>query len=174
MYLVSIYFDEKTNNRIKNYMKEVVKSSGNAFMTENHVPPHITISAFETLEEENAKKALDDTVTGISQGEIQWVTVGTFPTVIFIQPVLNAYLHKISTKVYEAVKVLPDTSVHKYYRPFAWLPHATIGKQLSKEELLQAFDALQKSFGIFESKVVRMELAKKNPYMGITGMITFL
>ena len=48
MYLISIYFDEKTNNRMQSYIKQVAKRSGNTFMTEKNVPPHLTISAFET------------------------------------------------------------------------------------------------------------------------------
>ena len=48
MYLVSIYFDEKTTSRIQGYITQVAKRSGNPFMIEKNVPPHLTISAFET------------------------------------------------------------------------------------------------------------------------------
>ena len=33
----------------------------------------------------------------------------------------------------------------------------------------KAFDVLQKSFGMFEGKIVRIELAKKNPYRVIAS-----
>ena len=52
----------------------------------------------------------------------------------------------------------------KYYKPFSWLPHTTIAKQLSEQEMQTAFPILSKSFGMFEGDVVRIELAKKSPY----------
>ena len=51
MYLISIYFDEKTNRRIQQYIDKVAEKTGNAFMLDGQVPPHITISAFETQNE---------------------------------------------------------------------------------------------------------------------------
>ena len=47
MYFISLYFDRKTNERIQRYIDKAAEMSGNRFMTENRVPPHITVSAFE-------------------------------------------------------------------------------------------------------------------------------
>lgn len=171
MYLISLYFDKKSENQIQSYINDVAKQCGNTFMVDNNVPPHITISAFETLHEESVLEALKFAISNIRRNKIEWVTVGTFPTVIFIQPVLNEYLHNLSTTIYESIATVPNTKVSKYYRPFSWLPHATIGKQLSEEEMRNAFDVLQKSFGMFEGEVVRIELAKKNPYRVIVSWI---
>ena len=169
MYLISVYFDKKTEHRIQSYINDVAKESGNVFMMENNVPAHITISAFETLHEEKVLNSLNHVMEEFSRNKIEWVTVGTFPTVIFIQPVLNEYLHNLSVALYEAINSIPDTKVSKYYKPFSWLPHATIAKQLSEEEMRKAFYVLQKSFGVFEGEVVRIELAKKNPYRVIAS-----
>ena len=48
MYLISIYFDEKTENWIKKYIENVAVKTGNGFMLDNKVPPHITIASFVT------------------------------------------------------------------------------------------------------------------------------
>lgn len=169
MYLISLYFDDKSENQIQSYINDVAKRCGNTFMIDNKVPPHITLSAFETLHEENVLKALESAISNIKCNKIEWVTVGTFPTVIFIQPVLNEYLHNMSTVIYESISSVPDTKVSKYYKPFSWLPHATIGKQLSEDEMRNAFDVLQKSFGLIEGTVVRIELAKKSPFKVIAS-----
>lgn len=47
MYLISVYFDEHTNKRINRYMNRIAEQTGNTFMTENNVPPHLTISSVE-------------------------------------------------------------------------------------------------------------------------------
>ena len=169
MYLISVYFDIKTENRIQSYINDVSFACGNGFMVDNQVPPHITISAFETMNEEKVVEVLENALSNIRQNKIEWVTVGAFPTVIFIQPVLNEYLHNLSSTIYNGIRNVPDTKISKYYKPFSWLPHATIAKQLSEAEMKKAFDVLQKSFGMFEGKIVRIELAKKNPYRVIAS-----
>lgn len=198
MYLISIYFDEKTNKRIQGYMDGVASATGNCFMTGNRVPPHITVSAFETKDEEGllqCMKALEEkleswmprkpdmesgagkdkvTMTRAENrqaGMLEWVTVGQFfPSVMYVAPVLNSYLHELSVMVYESIGELEGVAVSKYYRPLHWLPHCTIGKTLTKEEMQTAFGALQNQFGVFTGNVVRIELAKKNPYRVIWGM----
>ena len=164
MYLISIYFDEKTNNRIKGYMNEVAEQSGNTFMINNQVPPHITVSAFETLQEDEIINALNGVLKNLHKSNIEWVTVGTFPTVIFIQSVLNEYLHNLSSVIYENIENIPETKISRFYKPFSWIPHATIAKQLSEYEMKKAFETLQETFGMFEGEIVKVELAKKNPY----------
>lgn len=169
MYLVSVYFDVKTENRIREYINLVSKEAQNYFMIENNVPPHITISALETLKEDEITDALDNVLSDILRNKIEWVTVGAFPAVIYIQPVLNEYLHNLSSAIYDAVANVPNTKVSKYYKPFSWLPHVTIAKQLSEEEMTKAFETLRKSFGMFQGEVVKIELAKKKPYRVIAS-----
>ena len=43
MYLVSVYFDDKSNKIISDYINKIAQKTGNTFMTDNHVPPHLTI-----------------------------------------------------------------------------------------------------------------------------------
>lgn len=87
--------------------------------------------------------------------------------VIYMTPVLNAYLHGLSKLVYDKLSVLEGVDISSHYRPFQWLPHTTIAKKLSKEEMLVAFEILQNGFGMFEGEVVRMGLAKPNPHRDI-------
>lgn len=165
MYLVSIYFDEKTTSRMQGYITQVAKRSGNPFMIEKNVPPHLTISAFETRSEDQVISLFEETRDMFQSGEIIWCSVGAFfPYVLYLSPVLNTYLQELSEKVYKELLKIEDVKVHKCYRPMQWVPHATIGKKLSKEEMLAAFQVLQEQFGVFSSRVVRIGLAKTNPY----------
>ena len=52
MYLVSVYFDDKSNKIISDYINKIAQKTGNTFMTDNHVPPHLTIMSVEAREEE--------------------------------------------------------------------------------------------------------------------------
>ena len=55
MYLISLYFDDVTNERIQSYMNQIAKRTGNDVMLADKVPPHITLSAFETTQESEAE-----------------------------------------------------------------------------------------------------------------------
>lgn len=165
MYLVSIYFDEKTNNRMQSYIKQVAKRSGNTFMTENKVPPHLTISAFEARDEKAVLALLEKKKEMLQGGELTWCSVGAFfPHVIYAALVLNEYLQSLSEKLYELLIEIDGINIHRCYRPMQWFPHTTIGKKLSREEMLAAFQVMQEQFGMFSGSAVRIGLARTNPY----------
>lgn len=56
MYYISIYFDQKATNRLQDYINQVAKKSGNTFMSDQNVPPHITISAFASKMKKKSSK----------------------------------------------------------------------------------------------------------------------
>lgn len=165
MYLVSIYFDEKTNKNIQNLITKVAKKTGNDFMIEGKVPPHITISAFETKQEAEVLGRLSAVANSLEQGKLRWVSVGTFlPNVIFIAPVLNEYLQNMTQDIYGKMESVDETIMNPFYRPYQWVPHTTIGKLMSKEQLQDAFGILHEQFVPFEGTVTKIGLAKTNPY----------
>lgn len=168
MYLISIYFDEKTNKKIQQYINQVAEKTGNTFMLDGNVPPHITISAFETRQEEKVIEVLEKVVQNLTPGKLQWASVGQFfPYVIFLAPVLNEYLHELSVQIYDALSQVEDIMISPYYQPLQWMPHATIAKKLTKEEMQIAFQVMQNSFGMFEGEIVRIGVAKPNPHRDI-------
>ncbi|MBQ8558396.1 MAG: 2'-5' RNA ligase family protein [Tyzzerella sp.] len=170
MYLVSIYFNEKTNKRIQQYINKVAEHTGNQYMIEEKVPPHITISAFETTQEEEAILKLEEVVKKLKCGKLTLASVGQFfPYVMYVTPVLNEYLHEMAVMVGAALSQMDKVKISPYYQPFQWLPHVTIGKKLTKEEMQIAFEIIQNSFGAFEGEVVKIGLAKPNPHRDIVS-----
>lgn len=168
MYLISVYFDEKTEKKIKGYMNRIAKHTGNAAMIEGKVPPHITISAFGVDSEEQAQVVFEKVSEKIRSGLIEWVSVAAFfPQVIYLSPVLNEYLHGISEITYKEVIQYEDVKLKGHYEPFAWMPHGTLAKHLTETQMRDAFKVMQKEFGPFQSKVVKIGLAQTNPYKNI-------
>ena len=172
MYLISVYFDEKTNRILQRYMNQIAAKTGNTFMTDHHVPPHMTISAIEARSVELLRPVFLDLQGNIKQGKIRFVSVGQLlPYVMYATPVLNAYLQDISTQVYEAVKDIPEATASKYYRPLSWLPHVTLAKKLDKDQMLKALAVLQDSFALFEATVTEIGLAKVNPHEDVERFV---
>lgn len=165
MYLISVYFDEKTNRILQRYINQIAAKTGNTFMTDNHVPPHMTISAIEARSVQILKPVFSGLQGKIRQGKIQFVSVGQLlPYVMYVTPVLNEYLLDVSKQVYEAVKDISETTVSRYYQPLSWLPHVTVGKKLDKEQMIKALGVLQDGFTPFDATVTEIGLAKVNPH----------
>jgi len=170
MYLISIYFDEKTNRTIQQYIKKVAEQTGNTLMLDGNVPPHITISAFEAIDEQAAIDTMNCIVNKLHRGLLEWVSVGQFfPYVIFLSPVLNEYLHEMSVQITNGLEKTDKIKISPYYQPFHWLPHTTIGKTLSKKEMKVAFDVLQNNFSRFSGEALRIGLAKPTPHRDIAS-----
>lgn len=168
MYLISVYFDEHSNKILQRYIDQIALKTGNHFMTEHNVPPHMTISSIEARSVGILQPAFESLRGALKQGEIQFVSVGQLlPYVFYTIPVMNSYLLELSECIYEAFKEIPETSISRYYRPLSWLPHVTLGKTLGKEQMKKAFTVMQDSFSPFSAKVVEIGLAKVNPHEDI-------
>ena len=161
MYLISLYFDEKTNKIIESLMNSAAEKCGNTDMTQKHVPPHITLSVFESREKEDALVRCLDCVFGQTQAvKVKWVSVAAFfPQVLYLVPVLSESLHEFSVKTFKALENCRDTRIQECYRPFGWIPHTTVARRLSPDQMRNAFEALQTTFVPFEGMVVRIGLS---------------
>lgn len=174
-YLVSLYFDDKTNKQILKYMTAVAEATGNDYMLEHKVPPHITISSFE-VEESNLDavrqlvQKFNEVFQNASGGVVQWVGTGAFMTsALYLMPVLNQYLQNLMEDVYDVVSADKDIKKSKYYQPFQWLPHTTIGKKLDAVQLVKAFEVVQPDFKVITGNVIKIGLAKASPYEDIVA-----
>ena len=76
MYLISAYFDQRTTRILQKQIDRIARETGNTFMTQNHVPPHMTISAIEARNVEVLVPAMDALQGKIECGPVQFVSVG--------------------------------------------------------------------------------------------------
>lgn len=168
MYLISIYFDKQTDEKLRNLIQKVAKATDNTFMLNHQVPPHITVAAVETKHEEKLIARVEQIASQLKIGELKWVSVGSFSSqVLYVQPVLNEYLHHLSVVLSQELGQIEETICSPYYQPFSWLPHCTIGKQLTKNQVVQAFQILQNDFTPMDGHIVRIGIAKTNPHRDI-------
>ncbi|MCR5468243.1 MAG: 2'-5' RNA ligase family protein [Lachnospiraceae bacterium] len=165
MHLISLYFDEKSNQILQNHIDKIAEVTGNDFMTRFNVPPHLTLSSIEARSVEVLVPIFKSLEKKLEVGKIQFVSVGQLlPYVIYATPVLNKYLMELSETVYSAFSDIPETTVSKYYKPYSWLPHVTLGKTLDKDQMQKAFLCMQERFTPFEAEVTEIGLAKVNPH----------
>ena len=168
MYLVSLYFDDNTMKKIQGYINKVAKNSGNNFMVDNKVPPHITIAGFNSYNENEVIEVLDKIIKNLGVGDVIVPSIGILKSsVIYLAPVLNEYLHSLSLEINKGLSEVKNIEINKFYSPFNWMPHITIGKKLNREELFLGLEQLEKSFSIFNGSITKISLSKTNPYKDI-------
>lgn len=172
MYLISVYFDEKTNKQLQHMIELIAKQTGNFFMIENKVPPHMTISSIEARSVEELMPSFELIKDRVSSGPIQIVSVGQLlPYVLYATPVLNEYLMELLKTVFDAYKDLPNTTISRFYQPYSWLPHITLGKKLDKEQMRTAFEIVQDHFAPICGKIEEIGLSRVNPHEDVERII---
>lgn len=168
MYLISAYFDANTNKILQRYIDQIADQTGNRFMTENHVPPHMTISQIEARNVEVLMPYMQVLSGQLKKEEIRFVSVGMLlPYVLYATPVLNQYLQDLSLEIYKNFSEVAETTISNYYKPMSWLPHVTLGKTLSKEQMQIAVQIMQNNFAPFTAKITEFGLAKVNPHVDV-------
>lgn len=182
MYLISAYFDENTNKILKQLQQRIADKTGNDFMIRNNVMPHLTISAiearnvdvlipaFEKVCRERLQPLDEKGVVNINN-TINIVSVGQlFPRVIYAAPVLNEYMMNLSISIYNEFATIPETNISKFYQPYSWMPHITLGKCLDKEQMRQVFAVLQDLFMPIDGQIAKIGLSTVNPYREVLSV----
>lgn len=171
MYLITAYFDDKTNKILQRHIDKVAAITKNTFMTDNHVPPHMTVLSVEAKSAALLLPSFQRIAAQVTTGNITIATVGALlPYVIYVAPVYNEYLDQLIKTAYRCMPEDAKIHVSRYYRPMQWMPHITLGKKLDKEQMKQAFEVLQDSFQVMDARVVSLGLSRVNPHEDIAKM----
>ena len=168
MYLISAYFDAQSNKVLNRYIKQIAEKTENRFMLSHQVPPHMTVSQIEARSEEVLIAHFYKLQDELHKGSIEMASIGMMmPYVIYAMPVFNQYLLDLSMDVYCAFNQIDETKISKYYKPMSWIPHITLGKTLTKEQMLGAVGILQDGFVPMTAEITEIGLARVNPHEDI-------
>lgn len=160
-YAIVLYFDDRTNARIQNMIDKIAEATGNSYMTDNRIPPHITVG--DLFAEE--KPDISNLAEIIKGGEIRFDGLGCFePYVFYIEPEISDYLKSCNTALDEYIS---DTEheENKLYSPSNWQPHITLATKLDPEQLKRAFSLIELT--PFTGRAEKLALAKCDPYREI-------
>ena len=168
MYLISLYFDDNSNKVLQRYIDRIAKRTNNLFMTDNKVPPHMTISAIESKSIDVLIKPFEDICNKLHSSDIMFVSTGQLlPYVFYLAPVMNSYLADMSHVIYDEYSKTEDIRISRFYKPDSWLAHVTLAKTLTKEQMITALDVMQNEFSPFEAKITRIGLSRVNPHKDV-------
>lgn len=166
-YAIVVYFNESIEKKLNSLILEVAEKSGNNYMIEHSIPPHITLSLFhkENDDKEQILSIFDRNDLGLKNGTVFLASIGIFnPSVLFIAPIVNDYLIEIHSRVNSLLKNIIDIQFDKNYLHNQWVPHISIAVKLNDIELIKAFEASKNKFTVMEVEIDRIALAECNPY----------
>ncbi len=165
-YLISLYFDEQTNQWLSHLMKRISKKTGNDYMLAHQIPPHLTVAMLKSNDSTALSEKLRDFATSLSSENLTIASVGIFRTsVVFLQPVLNTYLSQLSLSIHHTFS--KEQADNSRCVPYQWIPHISLAKHLSPQQQLDAISILQSEHFPKQLKVCNIGLSKTNPYEDI-------
>lgn len=171
MYLITAYLDDKSTKELQNIIDEIAGATGNDFMTANNVMPHLSVSAFDERSEDAAMGLFGKMEEKLYADEVIIPCVGAFlPYVIYAEVVKNEFLLDMSKEIYDIIDSNGEARINKYYMPYNWIPHITLGKKLDKNEMQVAFSVAQDRFCPITARVTSFGLSKPNPLRNIRSI----
>jgi hypothetical protein len=83
-YAVTLEFDEETENKIQELIDEVAKKTGCDYMKQSNIPPHVTVSALISDDEEALLLEIENIAELMNKDYIWFANIGVFnPLVIY-------------------------------------------------------------------------------------------
>ena len=144
---------------------EVAKVTGCDYMKLSKIPPHVTVSALISDNEEALLSEMESIAETMTKDFIWFANIGVFnPFVVYLGPVMNEFLQNTCRTVNERLLQYADVGNRGRYLPNQWVPHAAIAVKLTPETLKEAFAIVQEKFRPFEATVERIVLVKAEPY----------
>ena len=164
-YAVTLEFDEETENKIQELIDEVAKVTRCDYMKQSKIPPHVTVSALVSDNEEVLLSEMESISETIRKDFVCFANIGVFnPLVIYIGPVMNEFLYSTCKTVNERLLKYADVGNRGRYLPNQWVPHAAIAVKLTPEALKDAFSIVQEKFTAFGATAEKIVLARAEPY----------
>ncbi|MBQ8632776.1 MAG: 2'-5' RNA ligase family protein [Lachnospiraceae bacterium] len=164
-YAVTLEFDRETENKIQELIDEVAKVTGCDYMKQSKIPPHVTVSALVSDDEESLLLEMEKIAETMNKEFLWFANIGVFnPLVIYLGPVMNEFLQNTCRTVNERLLQHAEVGNRGRYLPNQWVPHAGIAVKLTPEALKEAFAIVQEKFSAFGATVEKIVLARAEPY----------
>lgn len=181
-YAISLLPDQEAAAQIRTAVQELARHSGNNFMVEHAVPPHLTLGLFHAQETDLALlqelfKEFSERARGVLQKDfcLEFFGADNFlDKVIFLSlgnpeeakkknPALfelNAALHKIFLERFEP-------GDNRNYIPANWHPHIALSVKMNAAQFKKGFDFAQSLCLPKRAAAASLSLALCKPYKEI-------
>lgn len=167
-YAVSLHFSQDVNNIISQTMASIAEVTGNLFIIENKVPPHITIGVFHATKENELKliQLTEEFSKNQNSGYVHFTEIGNFDSkVLFLKPEKDEFLADLNKRLHELI--LPDfeKGENGYYLPDIWFPHTTLATRLNQSQFSKALSVAEKTKLPLTANVCEIGFYQCSPFL---------
>ena len=177
-YAVTLYFDSHTNELILEAMKDIAAVTGNNYMLDNSVPPHLSLGLFHAEEEKagEMEKYFAEFVETLKSKETDFILNFNGPDnfadkVIFLSVARDETLMNLNRNLHQLFLPHFEAGDNRNYLPENWIPHIALAVKLDSQQFEKGFE-VAKNFPLpGTAKITLATLAKCNPYNEVVKVI---
>ncbi|MCR4734795.1 MAG: 2'-5' RNA ligase family protein [Treponema sp.] len=152
-YAVTLYFDDESSGEIRALTKELCEVTGNDYMIQNDVPPHLTLGIFHADKSDFEK--LKKVFSGFARAALESFSAGSWPEinftgfdsfldkVIFIKPQKSDLLVNLNSLLHDFFLPHFEAGDNRNYLPENWYPHIALGVKLTHEQFEKGMEFLK-------------------------------
>ncbi|MCL2109582.1 MAG: hypothetical protein FWH20_09605 [Oscillospiraceae bacterium] len=164
-YAIIMGFEKCIEDKFNTIIKSIFDNDISSYMTDNEIPPHITLALFNTDRIEKIITEIDKRISSFNTSGVAWASLGAFvPHTLFAAPVMNEYLQNANVDINSWIEPFSNPGDNGHYLPFQWVPHTSLAVKLNNNELKKAFEIATENFSFIYGKSNRLMLAECNPY----------
>ena len=164
-YAIVLYFDEDTNKKIGNMIERTAVLSGNNYMLDINIPPHVTLGCFFSDEQADLLERVESFAKDVTPFKVTFDSIGAFePYVLFASPVKDECLTQLNALLHESLLNDYTPAENANYLPDRWMPHCSLAVRLDKEQFAKAQTIETEVALPFTAQTTKLALAKCNPY----------
>lgn len=143
-YVLAFHFDPETEARIRELWAVLAEATGSQKLVESPAYPHITIAVFDSADVWQIQRGVKIIVENNPIQELTLHSLGSFLSsegVVYIAPAIRDELLYLHRRLVECVQRW-GAITSSFHLPGSWVPHCTLGIELSGEQIAQAMQAL--------------------------------
>ncbi len=144
---VSFWFDPATDARVRAVWRELAEAGISSYMHECGFRPHITLVAFEDSDPASLLQVLRDRAGAVRALPLELYFLGQFLSpveTIFLAPIVTAPMLSLRAAIVEVLAHAGRSPAGSQYDADRWVPHATLGTEMSAAQLSAAFEVCRK------------------------------
>lgn len=166
-YAVSLHFTPDVNEIITSAVNAIAEVTGNSFIIENKIPPHVTIGAFHAAKEDETKliQIVEDFTKTQKAGAVRFTEIGNFNgKVLFLKPEKDGFLAQMNEELHTILLPEFEKAENGYYLPEIWFPHTTLATKLNKSQFEKAFKIAESINLPLETEINEIAVYQCSPF----------
>lgn len=166
-YAVSLHFSQNVNEIITSAVTSIADVTGNRFILENKIPPHVTIGAFHAAKEKELRlmQLVEDFSKSQKSSTVHFTEIENFnDKVLFLKPEKDDFLSVINKRLHEVLLPEFEKGENGYYLPDIWFPHTTLATRLNQSQFSNALSIAEKVPHPLMAEVSEIGLYQCSPF----------